>query len=68
MKSKKKRTKFTGYRMPHRLAEELDQVLPLYKSRSHLLTEILLNWENSEFHKKQLSEIEKMRFRLLEKE
>jgi hypothetical protein len=65
---KSKRSKFIGYRIPTRILGELNEVLPLYKSFSHLVTEILINWENSELHKKQLLEIEKMRFRILEKE
>jgi hypothetical protein len=65
---KNKRSKFIGYRVPTRILRELNEVSPLYKSFSHLITEILLNWENSELYKKQLIEIEKMRFRILEKE
>ena len=62
------KTRFIGYRVPKRIYKELDEVLPLYKSLSHLLTEILLAWESSELRKGQLQEIEKMRFRLLEKD
>lgn len=65
---KSNKTRFIGYRTPNRIYKELEEVLPLYKSLSHLLTEILLAWENSELRKKQLEEIEKMRFHLLEKD
>lgn len=62
------KTRFVGYRVPNRIYKELNEVLPLYKSLAHLLTEILLAWESSEFRKGQLQEIEKMRFRILEQD
>lgn len=68
MKKNKKRV-FIGYRMPARFYKQISELLPLYNfSLSDVLTAILINWEVSDFHRKQELRLSETRFSVLENE
>ena len=67
--TKKKKRQFIGYRMPHRFYRKIEELLPLYDYNfSAVLDAILMNWEVSDFYLRQHMAIQKMRFKLLERE
>lgn len=66
--TKKKKRQFIGYRMPNRFYRKIEELLPLYDFNfSAVLDAILMNWEISDFYRRQQLTLQKMRFRLLEK-